>query len=297
MRKLLIILAGALVLLAAGCSSSPYDEKMKSGLEAMKEERYQDAVSAYEEALEAEETNEAKQSAAAAKHMAKARDDYAKGNYKQSMKSAKKVMNDKSKAEAVKTVKPQAKRLYSLAKKAGGQIAEVEEELQRGKDLLAAGKYQEAEEAFTSISRKDLGKGDGQKVVDEAARLMEEAKDQELDEAAKKPVEKPVTPKSDIKKPADSLEPFMPVEPGREEEGQENDQPLTIAQSEQLVSEYLAITEPNVQVRYDHSENGDYIIQVYEMVIDNPDTGEGHSATWGWYGVNPRTKEIYEAFQ
>ena len=38
-------------------------------------------------------------------------------------------------------------------------------------------------------------------------------------------------------------------------------------------------------------EKGDYIFQVFESVEDGQG---GHTATWGWYAVNPKTKEVYD---
>ncbi|MED4229252.1 hypothetical protein [Neobacillus cucumis] len=74
---------------------------------------------------------------------------------------------------------------------------------------------------------------------------------------------------------------------------------LTHEQAVQLVKAHLNI-QSNSKVKavykYD-AENGDYIIQVYEFVVDNPSTGEGHTATRGWYGVNKQTKVIYDAMK
>ncbi|MDR4948998.1 hypothetical protein [Neobacillus cucumis] len=74
---------------------------------------------------------------------------------------------------------------------------------------------------------------------------------------------------------------------------------LTHEQAVQLVKEHLNI-QSNSKVKavykYD-AENGDYIIQVYEFVVDNPSTGEGHTATRGWYGVNKQTKVVYDAMK
>ncbi|MEH7414431.1 hypothetical protein V7266_03945, partial [Neobacillus drentensis] len=72
---------------------------------------------------------------------------------------------------------------------------------------------------------------------------------------------------------------------------------LTHEQAVQIVKEHLNIkSSQNVKIVYDHdAANGDYIIKVYEFVIDNPSTGEGHTATWGWYGVNKQTKAVYDA--
>jgi len=44
------------------------------------------------------------------------------------------------------------------------------------------------------------------------------------------------------------------------------------------------------------NEHGDYVFHVYEIVIDDPITKVGHTATWGWYGVDPINKIVYDAF-
>lgn len=36
----------------------------------------------------------------------------------------------------------------------------------------------------------------------------------------------------------------------------------------------------------------DYIIHLYEFVLDDPETGRGHTVTYGWYTVNRNTHEI-----
>lgn len=43
-------------------------------------------------------------------------------------------------------------------------------------------------------------------------------------------------------------------------------------------------------------EDGNYYIQVYEVVIDNKKTGEGHTATFGWYTVDKYTGKITSLF-
>ncbi|MEX2008286.1 MAG: PsbP-related protein [Candidatus Spechtbacterales bacterium] len=50
----------------------------------------------------------------------------------------------------------------------------------------------------------------------------------------------------------------------------------------------------NDHIRYDHTENGMFIVQVYEVVGQNGE--EGHTATFEWYSVNPQTGEVAEAF-
>lgn len=71
-------------------------------------------------------------------------------------------------------------------------------------------------------------------------------------------------------------------------------QQLTKQEAEQLVREHLELTNnPGVKVDYDHDEGGRYVIHVYEIVGD----GEmAHTATWGWYYVDPKTKKIESMF-
>ncbi|MEK5358036.1 hypothetical protein [Paenibacillus sp. FSL L8-0709] len=39
-------------------------------------------------------------------------------------------------------------------------------------------------------------------------------------------------------------------------------------------------------------EDGNYLVHVYEIVIDNKVTGDGHTATFGWYIVDKFTGDI-----
>jgi tetratricopeptide (TPR) repeat protein len=48
-------------------------------------------------------------------------------------------------------------------------------------------------------------------------------------------------------------------------------------------------------VEYDHqTPEGHFVIHLYEVVIDDPETREGHTATYGWYGVVLETGEVYD---
>ncbi|CUH92134.1 hypothetical protein [Herbinix luporum] len=38
--------------------------------------------------------------------------------------------------------------------------------------------------------------------------------------------------------------------------------------------------------------SGSYLIHLYEFVLDDIDTGLGHTVTYGWYWVNPYTGAI-----
>lgn len=84
-------------------------------------------------------------------------------------------------------------------------------------------------------------------------------------------------------------------EEGESSEVREADsEPLTREEAEELVRRHLDLDDsPEVNVRYDHEEEGKYVIQVFEIVGQGEDS---HSATLGWYYVDPRTQEIESMF-
>ncbi|MFJ8071262.1 hypothetical protein ACIQZD_20275 [Peribacillus sp. NPDC096447] len=69
---------------------------------------------------------------------------------------------------------------------------------------------------------------------------------------------------------------------------------LSKSQAEKLVKDYVDMENfPKLNIEYDHdAEKGDYIFHVFE--VDEPSQKSGHKTTWGWYGVNKKTKEVYE---
>jgi len=54
---------------------------------------------------------------------------------------------------------------------------------------------------------------------------------------------------------------------------------------------------PQATVRYDHDdEQGNYIIHISEQIINNFQTGDSYTKTYGWYSVNPRTGAATKLF-
>ena len=47
---------------------------------------------------------------------------------------------------------------------------------------------------------------------------------------------------------------------------------------------------------YENESGKFYVIHVYEVVIDDEETGDAHTATYNWYDVNAETKEITSMF-
>ncbi|WP_405168310.1 hypothetical protein [Paenibacillus sp. FSL H3-0286] len=73
---------------------------------------------------------------------------------------------------------------------------------------------------------------------------------------------------------------------------------ITAAQAIQKVkSKYGSKIPKGYLVEIDSiDEKGNYIIHVYEIVIDNKATGDGHTATFDWYTVDKFTGAITSSF-
>ncbi|WP_033541976.1 Ig-like domain-containing protein [Planococcus sp. CAU13] len=80
------------------------------------------------------------------------------------------------------------------------------------------------------------------------------------------------------------------------EEQKEQNAGITIEEAVELVRQHLGVVN-NTEIKsyYDRdNELGHYIIHVYQFILDDPSTGAGRDATYGWYGVDPQTGEVYD---
>ncbi|MGG3156705.1 hypothetical protein ABEP50_13685 [Priestia megaterium] len=119
----------------------------------------------------------------------------------------------------------------------------------------------------------------------EEERLAEEEKKQQEEEEAQADSEDEAQTESEPEQEEDT-------EAIEEEETAE--QTVSQEQAIQLVRDQQGISEDSpLLVAYDHvDDSGNYIIHVYENVVDNEETGEGHTATQGWYQVSPSDGSI-----
>ncbi|MEE3894811.1 hypothetical protein [Priestia megaterium] len=130
----------------------------------------------------------------------------------------------------------------------------------------------------------------------EEERLAEEEKKQQEEEEAQAKADEEEA-KADSE---DEVQTESESEPEQEEDTEviEEEEPAeqTVSQEQaiQLVRDQQGISEDSpLLVEYDHlDDSGNYIIHVYENVVDNEDTGEEHTATQGWYQVSPSDGSI-----
>ncbi len=71
----------------------------------------------------------------------------------------------------------------------------------------------------------------------------------------------------------------------------EETKPMEVQQAENLIRQYLELGDStDTFVEYDHNQKGKFVIHVYD-IIDKGKTTE-HTATRGWYLVDPETENI-----
>jgi hypothetical protein len=178
-------------------------------------------------------------------------------------------------------IKEQQKQLSDLEQQ------QMEKELDDYYAQLEEDRQKEEEEQAKADAEAEAQAEADRKAEEE--RLAEEEKKQQEDEEAQAKADEEETE-------ADSEDEVQTeIEPGKEEDTEaiEEEEPAeqTVSQEQaiQLVRNQQGISEDSpLLVAYDHvDDSGNYIIHVYESVVDNEETGEGHTATQGWYQVSP----------
>lgn len=96
--------------------------------------------------------------------------------------------------------------------------------------------------------------------------------------------------------PAPSV-PTVPTTPSSTSNTSTSTSAVSKAQAIQLVKDKYKLNGSSYLVTdVDHEEDDMYVIHVYENVVDDAATGEGHTATYGWYYVNKKTGAITSMF-
>lgn len=147
---------------------------------------------------------------------------------------------------------------------------------------------QKEEEAQAKADAEAEAQAEADRKAEEERLAEEEKKQQEEEEAQAKADEEEAQADSEDEAQTES-EPEQEEDTEAIEEEETAEQTVSQEQAIQLVRDQQGISEDSpLLVAYDHvDDSGNYIIHVYENVVDNEETGEGHTATQGWYQVNP----------
>ncbi|GKU83020.1 hypothetical protein [Niallia sp. NCCP-28] len=193
--------------------------------------------------------------------------------------NAKKVYEEKIAKEKAEKQKQEALRLAAekRAQEEAIRLAEEQKQKQQAAERLAAAQKEKKEKERTTMVQQ-------KKQTAETSSI--EVQQPEQKTASSSTVQQKTT--------------TVPHESNQEENTKQAEEKqtteLTSSQAVQLVKNHLNINNDKMHVEYDHMDGDNYIIHVFEVVIDDPKTNVGHTATYGWYGVNKYTKKIYDAF-
>ena len=193
--------------------------------------------------------------------------------------TAKKVYEEKLAKEKAEKQKQEALRVAAEKQAQEEAIRLAEEQKQQEEKHLAAAQEQEAAKAAEQTAAHQ-------------ATSAAETSSVEIQQTEQKTASASTT--AERKQTATQQEPKQETDIKQTEEKQPAE--LTSSEAVQLVKNYLNINNDKMHVEYDHMDGDNYIIHVFEVVIDDPQTNVGHTATYGWYGVNKQTKKIYDAF-
>lgn len=149
---------------------------------------------------------------------------------------------------------------------------------------------QKEEEAQAKAEADAKAQAEADRKAEEERLAEEDTKQQEEEEAQAKPDEEEADEEASLE---DEAQTESESEQEEDTEALEEEEPAeqTVSQEQaiQLVRDQQGISEDSpLLVAYDHvDDSGNYIIHVYENVVDNEETGEEHTATQGWYQVSP----------
>lgn len=184
-------------------------------------------------------------------------------------------------ASAFQVLREQAISLTEEAREEKQRYAaaqELDKQLQQATLLLQEEKIDEAIELFAEVSKQQP------ETVNEDTKAIVGAAQEQLQKAVAK------------KQKIEKQEQLEKEEKAVTEQAQAEPVALTVDEAKELAADYAgreALKNQNVHLDYDHNrENGEYVFRMYEFVVDNVEAREGHMVTWGFYTVNPITKDV-----
>jgi len=251
---------------------------MELGRNELNEEHYLEASEAFDKAYQDNDTSEAKDLLNLSAAMSKAMTAYETSDYPTALSLLEKVIKYKTSEPEGKVIHKQAKEMKTEVNTSIKENEEMTIKLMEGKVLLSQKQFKEANSLFQEVAESKLPKAN--KLKDEAKKLVDKT-----DESKAAETESESTPVKKEKSEAGKLS---------ESQVEKDSAKLSTDAAKGLVAKFIDMAESsNLTIQFDREdEKGNYIFQVYEIVIDNPETKEGHTATWGWYSVNPKTKEV-----
>jgi len=292
LRKLALFI---LCIFLVGCNPKIYTDNFDKGKVELESGNYSEAIKFFEIAEQEKNTNEVDELLSITKILNDSLIAKAEGKFEASNYNAEKIIDYKIKEEVnkkiIESAKNQAREILKQTDVESTQKEELEANISKGKVLLEQQKFDEAYTIFNTLVTQE-GDYPGYKIFKD---LFVKATN-----LAKETVDKKEAYIVEQQKKAEEEKQRKIAEENAKKEAQKKAQNAKISKEQaiQLVKQHLKLpNDPNLFIEYQYdNEHGDFVFQVYEVVIDDPKTKEGHTATWGWYGVDPKNKYVYDAF-
>ncbi|WP_025727313.1 tetratricopeptide repeat protein [Heyndrickxia ginsengihumi] len=312
-----------MIFLLVGCTPQAYSDNLTKGKDAFNDGDYSKAISLFEKAQNEKETDEISSYIKATQLLLDSEQAIKQGKLDISLKKAKQVVAMKGNDSLLKRAKSKAKSLIHKDQTLLSQKKSLEKSIKKGKALLANNQYDEANDVLNKALSKNTLE---HPAISEQKSTIKSLIKQAVNGAKTSASDTEQTSAQPQKSSSDNTKSNQDTSSKatssntntntNQQEGssqgssqsssqssdqsqdsstnQGTNQSLTQEEAVNLVKQYLGVdSDDKTIVQYDHDDGqGNYIIHVYEKVIDDPSTGVGHSVTRGWYSVNKKTKKI-----
>ena len=263
MKKVAILVCILALLSVSACSIGEYDKEVRTAIVALKDDQYGNALTHLTKAQKVHPTVEVNTYIDETKRMQSSVQAIEQGDYAGAKMYANQLVTAKDSSEITIILKGKASAIINKVNQWDTQQHEMMNQLQKAQSLANEKKYDEAETILKQLSDTTSQSEQIKALAKQANQLWQEV---------------------DQEKQGKQSTSVSPVSPS-------GNQPLTKSQAEDAVRAYLKIPANSRYIaEYDQTnDKGLYVIHVYEQVHD---ASLGHSATMGYYIVDPSTGNV-----
>ncbi|KMK77018.1 hypothetical protein AB990_05530 [Alkalihalobacillus pseudalcaliphilus] len=297
-------------LFLVACSSDVYQEHKDEALEAIKEERYEDAKEALEAAYDENGEEEDLVIINDVESMIWFLHALDEGKLVDARTYVTAIQESQSESEETSLLKEQASSKMEELEKLEQTYLELEELLAEVSGLYEEENYEEAMEKIEAYEIPEEPHGslaDLLVQLEEWKGRIEEAIEIRENEAAEEAAEEEVEEEVEVEEPAEEAEGNTDntnsgnssqdtAGGGANSDSDTSDGSFNKEEAAELVAEFAGVGDnSSYQVQFDHENDArQWVFQVFEIVITDANTNEGHQTTWGWYSVDPNTKNVVD---
>lgn len=169
------ILFIAFLFMVTGCNSKEYDQSIQTGMDALKDEQYEDALASFKKAAESKKTEEVEQYFKYTNHMVDGLELFNKGEFSAAVLSAEKITKAKDSNKVLEMLNSKALKLKQEALEMDEQLQHAADDVAKGKLLLEQKNFDDAIQVFTTVAEMDPSHPKLEEISKEASDLMTEA--------------------------------------------------------------------------------------------------------------------------